>query len=436
MNQAGNTKPQPVKTLWRSGYFWLLLGCVATLVAMLGYDYLPEKRRQLVHSNTLAYIYADERNQVEWIDMEALTWRCRIKDAHAQAFCGFQVYLGGDQHHGEDFRSYSSIEVELDYEGTSSYLRYYLRNQEPGFSDPEDLQTHKFMLSQIEVDYLTKGLKIGMEEFYVAEWWLSQYQVPRELNAPNFEQVTGFGIDTPYPAELGNHQFQLHRAELVGELFPREQWYAGIIIAWLGVLGSVGSFQLIQLRRSVVRERRRLAELALHNRELRDQSDRFRELSHRDQLTGLLNRHGMVEAIEQLFSDPDYSLALLVLDIDHFKPINDRYGHDVGDRMLAQLGALLLSHTRQSDYVARWGGEEFVLLLPEADEATARTIADKLRELIAQTAFEASPESQITVSIGAGGRRSGEAYHELFRRVDKALYRAKDQGRNRVVLAQ
>lgn len=435
MDQAGNIKPQAIKTLWRSGYFWLLLGCVATLVAMLGYDYLPEKRRQLVHSNTVAYVYADERNQVEWVDMEKLKWRCRINDSHSHAYCGFQIYLGGDTHQGQNLKDYSSIEVDLDYEGASSYLRYYFRNREPGFSDPERTETDKFMLAQIAVDFLSAGLKIDMGEFYVAEWWLSEYQVPRELSAPNFEHVTAFGIDVSYPAMPGEHLIQLHSAELVGDLFAREQWYAGIILAWLVVLGSLGSVRLIQLRRSVVRERQRLAELALHNLELRDQSDRFRELSLRDQLTGLLNRHGMIEAIEQLFVDPDRPLSLLVLDLDHFKSVNDRFGHDVGDRVLAKLGALLSSSTRQSDFAARWGGEEFVLLLPETDEIAIRAIADKLRDLIAETAFEALPGERVTVSVGAGARRRKETYHELFLRVDKALYRAKDQGRNRVVMA-
>ncbi len=436
MDHVGNNKPQSFKTLLHSGYFWLLLGCLATLVAMLGYDYLPEKRRQLVHSNTVAYIYADERNAVEWIDMEALKWRCSIKEAHSHAYCGFQVYLGGETHQGEDLRDYSSIIVDLDYEGASSHLRYYVRNREPGFSDPEKTETDKIMLTQIAVEFLPDGLNIGMDEFYIAEWWLAEYQVPRELSAPNFEHVTAFGIDVSVPVTSGDHVFQLHGAELVGDLFAREQWYAGIIVVWLAVLGALGSFRLVQLRRSVVRERQRLAELSLHNRELRDQSDRFRELSHRDQLTGLLNRHGMVEAIERLFADPDFPLALLVMDIDHFKPLNDRYGHDVGDRILARLGGLLISHTRQTDYVARWGGEEFVLLLPETDEAAAAAIANKLRGLIAQTACEALPVDRITVSIGAGCRQPGEAYHELFRRVDNALYSAKHQGRDRVVLAQ
>lgn len=435
MDHAGNIKPQSFKTLSHSGYFWLLLGCFATLVAMLGYEYLPEKRRQLVHSNTVAYIYADARNEVEWIDMGALKWRCKIIDAHSQAYCGFQVDLGGESRKGEDLRAYSSIEVDLDFEGTSSYLRYYFRNREPGFSDPVRPETHKFMLTQIAVDFLPNGLNINLDEFYIAEWWLSAYQVPRELSAPNYEHVTAFGIDVAVPVKFGENLFQLHSAELVGDLFTREQWYAGIIIAWLVVLGSLGSFRLIQLRRSVVRERQRLTELAFRNRELQNQSARFKELSHRDQLTGLLNRHGMVEVIEQLFVDPERSLSLLVMDIDHFKPLNDRHGHDVGDRILAKLGALLLSNTRQSDHVARWGGEEFVLLLPETDEVAARAIADKLRDLIAETAFEAQQGHKVTVSIGAGGRRKGEAYHELFRRVDKALYRAKDQGRNRVELA-
>lgn len=423
------------RAVFGSPYFWLLMGCVLTIVAMVGYPHLPDKRLQLVTDGTVAYIYSDPRNSAEWLDMEALRWRCHITDSHESAFCGFHIVLGGDQYEGLDLSQYDRINIDLSYSGTSSSLRYYLRNREPGFSEREKPETHKFHQTQISVGFVPEGLSIGLDEFYVAEWWLSSYNVPRALSGPNLSHVTAFGIDLAYPAAEGEHIAQLHSAELVGDWVSRDSWYAGIIISWVGVLSLFGVYRLYDLRKRVMLERRRAEKVAERNRELRQQRQQYRELSEHDQLTGLLNRHGITRAIEKLFVDPESQLALLVVDIDHFKPINDTYGHEVGDRILRQLGTLLVDSVRQSDYLARWGGEEFVLLLPGADGCVAETVAEKLRYRIANTRFEALPDHPVTVSVGVGERAGGEDYHTLFRRVDMALYRAKDAGRNRVDVA-
>ncbi|WP_169449426.1 GGDEF domain-containing protein [Marinimicrobium agarilyticum] len=418
-----------------SPYFWLLVGCVLTVVAMLGYPYLPEKRLQLVNDDADAYIYADPKNSVEWLDMEALRWRCQIRDSHGEAFCGFNIVLGEDNSQGVDFSQYDRLNLDLSYSGASRSLRYYLRNREPGFSERDDPETHKFNQTQISVEFLPEGLSIGLDEFYVAEWWLSGFSVPRAISGPSFDHVTSFGIDLAYPAASGEHIAQLHGAELVGDWVSRDSWYAGIIISWVVVLTLFGSYRLYDLRQRVLLERRRAEKVAERNRELRQESQQYRELSEHDQLTGLLNRHGITREIEKFFALPENTIALLVIDIDHFKSVNDTHGHDIGDRILRQMGEVLSDSVRQSDRLARWGGEEFVLLLPESDGGVAQMVAEKLRQRVADTRFEALPEHSVTISIGVGVRQSGEDYHALFRRVDTALYRAKDGGRNRVELS-
>lgn len=420
---------------WRSIYFWLLVGCLLTVFAMWVHAYLPDKRLQLVQADTEAYIYADSRNHVEWQNMEELSWSCQIEETYSDAFCGFTIVLAGEDGSGKDFTQFSEIRLDLSYSGPASLLRYYFRNREPGFSQRDNPETNKFMQTQIALEFLEGGLAIALDEFYVAEWWLSQFEVPREFSRPDFSNVTALGIDLPSPILAGDHRLQLHSAELVGDWVSREQWYASIMVVWLVALVTAGVIRMIQLRQSVLRERRRLAELASRNRELLSQSARFRDLSRKDQLTGLLNRHGAVEAIEDLFSAPETLVSLLVIDIDHFKPVNDSHGHDVGDGILAEMGRLLQDNIRRSDYAARWGGEEFIVLLPETDEAGARMIAEKLRRLIAGSRFEALPEVPITVSLGVGQRQPDEPYHQLFQRVDMALYRAKERGRNQTAAA-
>lgn len=435
MAEAKNARSLERHSLWGSNYVWLLLGCLLTVLAMLGHQYLPEKRLELVHAATVAYLYSDDQNQVDWVSMEELKWRCEIPNPHREAFCGFQIYLGGDSHQGVDMSHYTHLKLDLEYSGGSSYLRYFFRNHESGFSDPDNMETDKFMQSQIAVDFLASGLTIGLDEFYVAEWWLSDFEVPRKLSGPSFHNVTAVGIDLAYPAAAGDHLAQLHSAELVGEWVAREHWYAGLMAVWIVSLSFLGVVRLVQLRQRVLLERERRTRMAMKNRKLRHESDQFRELSQRDQLTGLLNRHGATAAIERLFSESDTALSLMVVDIDHFKLLNDNYGHDAGDQVLSKLGELLRTSIRQSDFAARWGGEEFVILLPNTLESDAEAIAEKLRVKIGKLTYSALPDKRVTVSMGVGERRVGEAYNELFQRVDRALYRAKETGRNQVCRA-
>lgn len=413
--------PEPPRLLHRSLYIWLLLGGLATILALLVYDYLPERRLQLVDADTQGYIYADERNAVELVDNEAIKWRCTVKESHIQAFCGIHLVLGSDDFQGIDLSQFHAIRLHLEYQGGSPWLRYYFRNREPGFSEQSDLQTHKFMQAHIATLFLPEVV-ISLDEFYVAEWWLAQYRVPRELSRPNFQHVTAFGIDLSNPLVVGEHVGQLHSAELVGHWISKEQWYGGIIVVWLLAWLLAGVIGLLQLRRSVVKERQR--------------SHLYRELSQHDQLTGLLNRHGINAAVERLFSRPDAVMTLLVLDIDHFKPFNDRHGHDLGDDVLAQLGQLLQGSVRHSDCAGRWGGEEFVILLPHTHLQAAHGLAEKLRCQIAQFSFPRLPDQSITVSIGLAEREPGESFNALFKRADMALYMAKARGRNQTVVAE
>lgn len=162
----------------------------------------------------------------------------------------------------------------------------------------------------------------------------------------------------------------------------------------------------------------------------------LRELANRDKLTGLLNRRaGEVElklcqasAVE---SGEPYSVILG--DVDHFKQINDAHGHPVGDRVLMGVAGTLADRVRASDAVTRWGGEEFLIVLPGAKVEAARELAERIRVTVAaNTDPDAGP---ITISFGVGQWREGESEADLLRRVDRALYEAKAQGRNQVALA-
>jgi len=158
-----------------------------------------------------------------------------------------------------------------------------------------------------------------------------------------------------------------------------------------------------------------------------------------DPLTGLYNQRYLMRHLHGLLEGGSKAdLAVLMVDVDHFKNVNDTYGHDAGDRALQAVAATLRAQTRVFDSVARYGGEEFAVIIPGVTRDDARAAAERLRAAVADMQFEPNPGTscKLTVSVGIACANDGADTAEgLLRRADRALYDAKHAGRNRVVLA-
>lgn len=166
------------------------------------------------------------------------------------------------------------------------------------------------------------------------------------------------------------------------------------------------------------------------------QHRKLKLLASQDALTGAHNRRAMEEALERATAAHrrhPHPVGLAIMDLDHFKRVNDSAGHEAGDRVLQSFADLVRANTRMADHLFRYGGEEFVLLLPGANAAALHGIGDKLRDSIA--AGLQHDGVAVTVSIGAAELRSGDTWQEWLGRADAALYRAKQGGRNRVEVA-
>lgn len=183
--------------------------------------------------------------------------------------------------------------------------------------------------------------------------------------------------------------------------------------------------------------------LVIRNRRMRDALERacrdLAELAITDPLTGLFNRRQFFAELERLWAAAERlnrPLTLILCDIDHFKQINDHFGHHCGDVVLKGMAAVLRSQCRRYDIVARIGGEEFAILLPEVELEGAVSVAERLRRCVADTTMTCeSRELRVTASFGVACRRSAGDPYELVRRCDGALYEAKRRGRNGVVRA-
>jgi two-component system, cell cycle response regulator len=160
------------------------------------------------------------------------------------------------------------------------------------------------------------------------------------------------------------------------------------------------------------------------------------ELAITDQLTGLFNRRYMSRHLNTLLSEGGKPVSFLMLDVDFFKQINDSFGHDVGDEVLREFANRISANVRGIDLACRFGGEEFVVVMPDTDLSFAYMVAERLRQSVADAPFMVSATSKqvpVTISIGVASSLNGDTPEVLLKRADQALYRAKRDGRNRVV---
>jgi diguanylate cyclase (GGDEF)-like protein len=160
-------------------------------------------------------------------------------------------------------------------------------------------------------------------------------------------------------------------------------------------------------------------------------------LANTDSLTGLYNRRRMQEMLElqksmSLRNSSDFTL--IFVDIDHFKKFNDTYGHSCGDYILCEVAFFMRNHLRQGDALARWGGEEFLIMLPNTDIHGARIIAEKIRKAIAEQRFHmAGQEFSVTMTFGLTQHKENDSIDDSLNRADEALYQGKKAGRNLVM---
>jgi diguanylate cyclase (GGDEF)-like protein len=169
--------------------------------------------------------------------------------------------------------------------------------------------------------------------------------------------------------------------------------------------------------------------------------EQLREQAHRDPLTGQYNRRYLDTTLQREMikaAREQLPITLLMVDIDHFKAINDTHGHPVGDEVLRQIGLILATHARSHDVVCRYGGEEFLLLLPQLPSTQALQRAEQLRRSAKTHVFSTEAgDIRVTLSVGVATYPDhGQTVDELLRSADHALYQAKREGRNRVVQAQ
>lgn len=292
------------------------------------------------------------------------------------------------------------------------------------------------------------------KRFKLGEGIVGQAALSKELHySSDCKNDTRFAVkngncDNKLPGSLISAPIEL-RGEIIGVLnisHPHtdffSEWHKRLVSIYCKALAQlIMSWRLFYRMEGLIKDKTKQLEVALENTQ--KLMERFERLSMIDELTGLHNRRYFFPEGEAACSRAvryRLDLAVLLIDLDYFKRINDSYGHDIGDKVLCNIAFVLKKEVREGDIVARFGGEEFVIVAPNADEQQSFALANRIRQSISQVSINSEKQTiTVTASIGVcnfdvESKDAPEATLELLlKNADKALYEAKARGRNHVV---
>jgi diguanylate cyclase (GGDEF)-like protein len=428
----------------------LLLCAVAlSIAALIGHPLIPKKRLLITDSandyDLASTTLPDKSVAGKWVGNSKRQFTCMYPENYDDSnyYCSWNRRFGW-QPEGVDLSKFHTINIKIDYTGSAAKLRLFARNYNDAYSKRDDFNSTKYNAVFLPVAELKDEISLSLREFAVTEWWLLYYKIPRQLAMPELNNVVTLGVDFSYPMTPGLHEVTVEKIELVGDWISQKMWYLTILSLWLF---GIFTYQLNQLR---LARKQRSADSELiftlnnDNKHLQEETSKFRRLSTVDLLTQTYNRFGIDQVVNALIAAKTHMsmpgeiplFCLILFDIDYFKKVNDSYGHDVGDMVLQKISNSIQEELRPFDYLGRWGGEEFLIILPRTEMYVAFDLAEVLRKKLASTPIKLDSASlQLTASFGVASCWDGD-YASAFKRVDDALYQAKHSGRNRTVIAE
>ena len=332
---------------------------------------------------------------------------------------------------GMDMSKFDYMTIDGHYSGTGNPgFSLALAQAEEGLTRLDQWET--FKVHQIDkLDLPADGkLRIPFKWFAVAPWWKDMVKPTMEHAAFNVDNVARVELLIRDDGKDGEHVFTLRGLQLHGKVISSNTLLMGLVSAW--VVCALGWLAVVSLSlRTELKDRETaIALLKDVNKALELEARDLVGQAHTDPLTGVLNRQGLRAALmstSSLLADP---MAVIFIDIDHFKSINDTHGHDVGDDVLRKFANVIASSIRSSDRLVRWGGEEFLIVCPMTNVHQGRILAENLRSALHQQVWPAG--LHVTASFGVAQHHERNEVGVVIKHADEELYRAKQGGRDRV----
>lgn len=375
------------------------------------------------------------------IDDDVVLLECQLKkgDSYAWPFCGVSVSLGDSVANGINLTDFHTVKLDIDFEQVNQSqppsLRFYLRNFNPAYSSVGSDYSIKY--NGLEYTPKTNGgsVEIPIANLQVLTWWLADNNIPIAHSAPEFSNVTKLELATGSGHSTGQYRMRINSIKFVGSYLDNESLLLGLLIFWVSLALGYSVLEIRRSRQLIQHAHYRQDHLRKLNRHLKEQNVHFAELANRDALTGAMNRHSIRDWLDKNYTGEQVQgkqLSVLYLDIDHFKVVNDKYGHAMGDDILREFTMVVLSSLSASERLVRWGGEEFVVFCPGVCLVEATELAEKIRARTESHLWVHG--DSLTTSIGVSSL-DGDRTNDMLTRADEALYMAKRKGRNQVVVS-
>ena len=331
---------------------------------------------------------------------------------------------------GIDMSRFEYMIIDASYTGPGA-LKFGLvmSEAEEGLTRLDKWQTFKILqVESLELPPSGK-LLVPLNWVVVAQWWKDMAKPSVAHSIVNLDNIIHINVPLGFTGE-GEHVLTLHSLRLHGKLISQADLLLILVAMW--VLCAVGWLAILSLslRTQLKDSKAAIALLSTINNALQLEARELAGQAHIDPLTGVLNRQGLRAALmntSSLLTDP---MAVIFIDIDHFKSINDTHGHDIGDEVLRKFASVIASGIRSSDRLVRWGGEEFLIVCPMTNVYQGRILADNLRHSLHQQTWPAG--LRVTASFGVAQHHEREEVGVAIKRADAELYRAKQGGRDRV----
>jgi diguanylate cyclase (GGDEF) domain len=411
----------------------LVIALVCVAVALIN----PEKILQVYpYPGSVAHLYSDAvepggTSSVVWADRGSNLYECEIRYGIAYPYCGVVIkykrpesenfglmdYFEYNDALTLDLSSYKGLYVSVEYTGPSSMLYLFMRSAPilPKNSYEYDL------LPYLHVDFQPgEDVFIDFSRVLVARWWIDKYDPPNQLRLANFNRIFELGFELPASPEAGAHRVKINRIYAKKSYVLPEH----LFLVSAGMLG-IGFLVLI-------------IQLVLRYFAMRyyQENETLRTTMAVDPLTRCFNRIGLAMAVKKTFPlEHPANIFVMVLDLDHFKRINDTLGHVAGDEVLRTASEILAKELRNDDVLGRWGGEEFVIISKINRDALDTMISRLMRSLRAIHINGAPTDFALTMSVGVAEAQVGESFDDVFKRADEAMYKVKQAGRGSWQLA-
>lgn len=376
---------------------------------------------------------------------QGVHFKCNLIPQYQWPYCELKINLSRIDEQGNslpdvgyDLSEYTEIFLNMDYIGPApERVRIYLRNYNPAYTNLA-IDDNSMKVNELEYspNLYPGGAFFNMSDLNVASWWTRLREIPPDFQGVEFTNVSLIEIASSGIAKYGEMEVHVKDISFRRLYITKENLLFSIIMIWLACAFLYLIIQLSRYRTCLVDTRKRQTRLLEVMHVLKLEKHEIDRMAKRDKLTGLRNRIGLsshLVSCENKLIELNTPFCIIFIDIDFFKNVNDQHGHNTGDDVLVAFAQEIYQNIRIADKLARWGGEEFILLCKKTSLDQAAKIAEKICRKVSEKKFVHN--LRITASFGVAEMYQQESTKQFFDRADKALYKAKKMGRNQVQMA-